>query len=265
MYSLPIPGDDDEVPIRYRDLNHGNINIGQVVEDLTRGRHGAWDLAGLDPDVRPDAIPRHNDWRGLFGQTWTSQPTWQINAWGREMYSCSSASSGRCRKLVPVGALSGAPPELQILWGWLQIEQVCRVDEIRHEEKFDWATYHCHFSWSGDPRNTLYVATHGLDLNETVTTPGAGVFPQFDERLVLTRPGGTASQWRLPRWFYPDGGKTPLTHFPRELWRRDGGFAYAQRRGPGQEFVLDLEQYPEAMGWLSGLVLDVGATDTGGQ
>ena len=67
MYSLPIPGSDDEVPIPYGNLHHGNINIGQVVEDLTRGRYDAWSLAGLDPDVRSDAIPRYDGWRGLFG------------------------------------------------------------------------------------------------------------------------------------------------------------------------------------------------------
>ncbi len=41
LYSLPIPGDDDddEVPIYYSDLRHGNINIGQVVEGLTHKRH----------------------------------------------------------------------------------------------------------------------------------------------------------------------------------------------------------------------------------
>lgn len=43
--------------------------------------------------------------------------------------------------------------------------------------------------------------------------------------------------------------------------RQDGDFAYAQRRGPGQEFPLDLVQYPEAMSWLSSLVQDFGAID----
>ena len=78
---------------------------------------------------------------------------------------------------------------------YLQIEQVCKIDDIRHDEKFDWATYHCHFSWSGDPKNTLYVATRRLDLNDTVAVLGAGVVPRFDERLVLTKPGGSVAQF----------------------------------------------------------------------
>ncbi len=155
-------------------------------------------------------------------------------------------------------------PKLHILWGWLQIEQACKVDEIRHDEKFDWATYHCHFSWTDDPSNTLYVATHRLDLNDTVTAPGAGVFPRFDERLVLTEPGGLVSQWRIPRWFYPDGDKTPLTYHPDTTrWQRDDDYAYLRSVGRGQEFVLDLQEYPDAMGWIAGLVRDFGAEESG--
>ena len=68
IYSLPIPG-DDHAAVHYGDLDHGNVNIGQVVEDLTRGRLDARDGVHLDPDVRQDAIRRHKGWRGIFGRT----------------------------------------------------------------------------------------------------------------------------------------------------------------------------------------------------
>ena len=104
------------------------------------------------------------------------------------------------------------------------------------------------------------MATHQLDLGDSLTVPGAGVFPRFDERLVLTKPGGSVSQWRLPRWFYPDGNRTPLTYHPdTKRWQRDNANAYLQSVGRGQEFVLDLQEYPEAMSWISGLVRDFGA------
>ena len=263
MYSLPIGEGYCGRPIRYRDLYHGNTNIGEVVEDLTGGRHEARAIVGLDPDVRPEALPNRPDgWRGLFGQTGASQShlaNQRVEAGDVFLFfglfrQVQKAHAGWC--------FVRNSRELHVLWGWLQIDQVRKIDEIRHDAKFDWATYHCQFNRSGDPRNTLYVATHRLDINDIVTAPGAGVFPRFDERLVLTKPSGSVSQWRLPRWFYPDGGKAPLTYHPRELWRQDGDFAYIQRRGPGQEFVLDLLQYPDAMDWLSGLVRDFGDTDT---
>ncbi len=68
MYSLPIPGGYDDDVIRYQDLHHGNINIGRVVENLTGGRHKAGEFPHFDPDVLPNAIPRRDGWRGLFGQ-----------------------------------------------------------------------------------------------------------------------------------------------------------------------------------------------------
>ena len=53
IYSLPIPG-DDHAAVHHGDLDHGNVNIGQVVEDLTRGRLDARDGVHLDPDVREE-------------------------------------------------------------------------------------------------------------------------------------------------------------------------------------------------------------------
>ena len=67
FYSLPIP--IDGASITYGDLDHGGINIGQVVDDLTRGRLDAQDGVHLDPDIRQGAIRRHNAWRGMLGQT----------------------------------------------------------------------------------------------------------------------------------------------------------------------------------------------------
>ena len=151
-------------------------------------------------------------------------------------------------------------PQQHIRWGWLRIEPACRVDEIGGDGGFDRARHHGHFSRRGAPGNPLYVTTHQPDLGDSLTVPGAGVFPRFDERLVLTEPGGPVSQWRLPRWVYPDGGRTPLTCHPGATrWQRDDDCAYLQSVGRGQEFVLDLQEYPEARGWIAGMARDFGA------
>ena len=261
MYSLPIPGGDYEEPIYYRDLHHGNINIGQVVQDLTRRRLAPWNGAHLDPDVRPDAVPRYDGWRGLIGQAGTAETHLENQGVGAGDVFLFFGLYRPVQETQEGWRFVKGKPQQHILWGWLQIQQVGKVDEIRDEEGFDWATYHCHFSWYGDPSNTLYVASHRLDLDDHQPAPGAGVSPRLDARLLLTKPGSPVSQWRLPRWFYPDGSKTPLTHHPDPTrWKHDDEYAYLQSVGRGQEFVLDLQQYPEALGWLSGLVRDLGET-----
>ena len=115
-----------------------------------------------------------------------------------------------------------------------------------------------------DDRNTVYAAAAKLELggdDDEREIAGWGVFRRFDRRLVLTDPDGTGvSSWRLPRWFYPDGNKPPLTYHPdRKRWRRDESYAYLQSVGRGQEFVLDLAHYPEATDWLSDVMNSLGS------
>ena len=143
----------------------------------------------------------------------------------------------------------GARPQ-HIVWGWLQIGEICNVDTVRREEEWAWAVYHCHFSWQGDPRNTLYVASERLDLGVPVAKRGAGVFSRSEEKRILTAPGQSVSDWGLPAWFYPEGTKTPLSYHPdRSRWKREGNYSYLRSVGRGQEFVLDLQQYPEELEW----------------
>ncbi len=214
----------------------------------------------MDPDVLPDAVPRYDGWRGLFGQTDASETHLEKQGVGPGDVLLFFGLYRRVHETREGWRFVRGEPKQHILWGWLQIGQVCKVDEIRDDENFDWATYHCHFSRIDDPRNTLYVATHRLDLGDGMVVPGAGVFRRVNDRLVLTEPGGSVSRWRLPHWFYPDGNRTPLTYHPdtNKRWRRDSHYTYLRSVGRGQEFVLDLHDYPEAMGWISGLLRDLG-------
>ena len=255
MYSLPIPGDDDE-PIYYGDLNHGDINIGDVVRDLTKGRHDQWSLAGLDPGLRPEAVTRFEGWRAMLGQMGNQESHLENQGFNAGDLFLFFGLFRLVEKTREGWKFARQAPKQHVLWGWLQAGQICKVDDIRNDEKFHWATYHCHFSFLDDDRNTLYMATEELEVSNDLIVPGAGVFSKYSERLALTETGRSASQWRFPRWFYPEGARTPLSCHPRKLWRHDDSFTYVQRRGPGQEFVLDLNEYPEALGWISTLFQD---------
>ena len=123
-----------------------------------------------------------------------------------------------------------------------------------------------HTSLRSTPTTGIPSTRRRQSSNWAVTTTAAksrgwGVFRRFDRRLALTDPDGTGvSNWRLPRWFYPEGSKLPLTYHPdRKRWQRDADHAYLRTVGRGQEFVLDLPHYPEAAEWLASLVSNLGS------
>ena len=154
--------------------------------------------------------------------------------------------------------------ELHVLWGWLQVGQKHRVADIGPND-LPWARHHPHLSSKyRDDRNTVYAAAAKLALggdDDGRKIAGWGVFRRFEPRLVLSDPNGAGvSNWHLPRWFYPDGNKPPLTYHPDpKRWRRDDDHAYLQSVGRGQEFVLDLPHYPEAAEWLASLASNLGS------
>ena len=65
---------------------------------------------------------------------------------------------------------------LHLLWGWLQIGEVCKVDRIESDERFRWARYHDHFLGGYDETNTVHVASENLDLGDGLSAPGFGFF-----------------------------------------------------------------------------------------
>ena len=251
LYSLPIPHKQSE--ITYGDLWHGDTNIGETVADLTCDRIGSKDPAHLDPDINHIAYPRQAGWQPLFGQSGAAQG--HLDNQGVRIgdlflffglfQKIEKTSVGWC-------FIKDAPKQ-HILWGWLQIGKIFRVDELAKDE-LPWSRYHPHRHPSRDRNstNTLYVASCGLNLGGGSIAQGAGCFLKSHERLILTDPNGSGvTDWRLPRCFYPDEGKCPLTYHPKlDRWRHDDRYAYLKSASRGQEFVLDLDQYPDVTDWL---------------
>jgi hypothetical protein len=62
------------------------------------------------------------------------------------------------------------------------------------------------------------------------------------------------SDWSLPVAFMPRG-RAPLTHNARpERWLAQDGRARLRAASRGQEFVLDLDLYPEVNDWVAALI-----------
>ena len=250
---LPLPIPDKRSPLAYHDINWGDYNAGSVVESVTNGRIKAGARAHLDPDLNPSSLPRHPDWRPLFGQTAAAQGHLRNQGVGPGdlflffgLFQAAAVVNGRVQ-------LKPQAPRRHVIWGWLQVGTVWPVDNVDREQHV-WAVYHPHFHRSPDPGNTLYIAAPklawpGLDL------AGAGVWTQFEPRLQLTAPGTAVSVWQLPSWLFPSGRVSRLSyHGNEDLWVRQDGQVRLQTVGRGQEFVLDSVHYPEAIDWVKGLL-----------
>ena len=267
MFSLPIPSYDEEA---FEDLQHGDVDIASVVAGITDGRMGGLNLIHLDPDLNFDAYRNRKqrancqEWRGMLGQAGAAQSHLNNQGVGSGDVFLFFGLYRRVEKTAQGWRFVRGSPELHVLWGWIQVDRKYLVADIGLDD-LTWARHHPHlFSDHYDDKNTVYAASMKLDLggeDDRCKSAGWGVFPRFDPRLVLTNPDGAGvSDWRLPRWFYPDGNKPPLTyHSDRKRWRPGANYAHLRSVGRGQEFVLDLAHYPEATEWLFDLVNNLGS------
>ena len=257
MVSLPIPGKQSS--IRYGDIRWQEYDLGSLVSNLTGGRILASHFAHLDPDINSESLPRHSEWLPIFGQTGAAQGHLRNNfVQAGDIF----LFFGLFRNVIKsAGKLvwDKRSPLRHVLWGWLQIDKVLNIDSCDQSE-YEWAKYHPHFHRSSDTNNTLYIARKylklpGISSGELV---GAGVFPQFSKRLVLTSPAATTpSQWELPQCFYPHDGKCPLTyHSDLARWQRTENGTRLNAVARGQEFILDTKDFPGAIKWLKGLLED---------
>ena len=266
MFSLPIPSSDEEA---FEDLQHGDVDIGRVVNRITGGRLGRRHPIHLDPDLDFEAY-RHRkeragweEWRGMLGQTGAAQSHLNNQGVASGDVFLFFGLYRRVEETAQGWRFVRGVPELHVLWGWLQVDQKYLVPDIGPNE-LAWARHHPHIFSDYGGTNTVYAASTKLDLgggDDRCEIAGWGVFPKLDQRLVLTNPNGASvSSWRLPWWFYPGGNNLPLTYHPdRKRWRRDANQAYLRSVGRGQEFVLDLAHYPEAVEWVSDLVSSLGS------
>jgi len=130
---------------------------------------------------------------------------------------------------------------------------VLAVDD--HREQLGWAEGHPHLNIVGDRRNVMYAPSDRLDLPGTPDLAGAGVWPRFDPARQLTAHGAKCSAWKLPAWFHPEGRRSSLSfHGKPSAWTLCDGGVQLQSVGRGQEFVLDANDYPEALPWIMGLM-----------
>jgi hypothetical protein len=250
LCSLPIP--DSGSLTTYAKISPFNgAPIAQIVEDLTRGRVKRSDGAHLDPDLRRDSIARADGWRPIFGQAAAAQSHLANHKVGRGDLFLFFGCFRRAEQVGGTFRFVRGEPKLHVIFGWLEVGQVAPASSHLAAE-IPWANGHPHLT-SPDryKNNTLYFASDHLS-SIGVEASGAGTFDRFRPDLVLTQtdPYTNCSTWRLPRWFAP-GGRPALSYHSRAArWTDSAKSVRVQSAYPGQEFVLDVDQYSEARAWL---------------
>lgn len=272
MLALPIP--DSKSRIAYRDLTHqfndgSSVSYADLVGQLTKGKIKPSSGAHLDPDMLTSAYVRDPQWRPVLGQTGAAQghlAKQSVGAGDLFLYfglfrDVELYKAGRKKpvwRFVP-----GSKPK-HLLWGWMEVGERLTVDEEDFSDSCfsdrHWLKYHPHMHGQPDPNNTLYVSSDSLSFAPILK--GAGVFRAVSEALVLTHSQSLKpSFWQLPEWFYPllpqkYDQREPLSyHHKLDRWfAPSNGYCQLQSAARGQEFVLDLDQYPEAKPWLVELI-----------
>jgi hypothetical protein len=254
LLSLPIP----EAPlaaahgITYAKIDALGRSAAAVLSDLKPDLRWAERSAHLDPDLRASTLPRLAGWRPLFGQGDAAQKHLDNNGVGVGDVFLFFGWFRRTKCLGERLLFEANAPDIHLIFGYLEVGEVLRIG-AGHPVP-EWAKYHPHAVLNYGPSNTVYIAAPASS-GGSGSRWRAGAFASFDQRLQLTGPGSSKrSRWRLPTWFYP-AGRPPMTyHAAPKRWERADGHAYLNSAGRGQEFVLDMDYYPEARGWLEDIL-----------
>jgi hypothetical protein len=246
IWSVPIP--DPRSPLRYRDLNNPQ-DASKIVHNLSRGRVVGSTRVHMDPDLAADTLPRAPGWRGIFGQHGAAQRHLQLQGVQPGDLFLFFGWFRQVQRLGRRWYYVADAPDIHLIFGWLQVGAITPAAQLQAA----WAQYHPHFHGSFGVGNSLYTVTRE-PLRWAPGHAAAGVFDCLRSDRVLTAPGCTRSIWQLPGWFDPRDRRSALSyHTDVDRWSPERAGVRLRTAARGQEFVLDLDHFPEAHDWISGL------------
>ncbi len=254
MLSIAIP--DKRSPIRYRDLNSacdGRVQMSTLVKHLSNGRVTGKDAVHLDPDLMACSVDRNESYQPLFGQCGAAQSHLESHSVGRGDLFLFFGWFREVEFYKKRWRYVSGAPDRHVLYGWLQINQVVAVEKINCSsiQKSAVNHPHCHGEFSGT--NSIYSAAKTLSLKKSL--PGAGVFNKYLPQRCLSAENCSRSIWHVPAWMHPQGRDSALSYHsdPRRWSHYDETKVQLRSAARGQEFVLNLDHYPEGKMWVKDL------------
>jgi hypothetical protein len=252
---LPIP--DERSPLRYDGLSVAGVSLGKLLADLRPKKMKSEIFAHLDPDLDRNSLARPVGWRPMFGQAGAAQShlrnqgvgvgdLFLFFGWFREV----EKEDGRYQYVAD-------SRDRHVIFGWLQVGECFEVKEPNKAP--EWVRSHVHFQREKPKKanEMVYAAAGRLSLpGYSLSLPGGGLFTEYQPSLCLTAAGRSRSIWRLPGWFLPTLRTQQLLSYHGDFgrWARDGADVVLRSAAIGQEFVLQGEDYPKMVDWVSALL-----------
>ena len=256
MLSLPIP--DKQSHISYEEIGGcDSATMGELVEQLASMPRMY--RAHLDPDLSRQSIPRLNGWRPIFGQVGSAEGHLRNQNVGRGDVFLFFGLFRRIEENPKGWRYVREANPMHVLFGWLQVAERIPVSSWPLAER--WASYHPHFARSSHPSNVIYTSGKRMCLPNGGSNgiAGAGTFQFYSPKLRLTAPDSDRpGRWLLPEWFCPEQRLSALSfHGDTARWEKAEDGVLLSSVSRGQEFVLNCDNYPEAILWIDGLLSSV--------
>ncbi|MGR7910120.1 Nmad3 family putative nucleotide modification protein [Lysinibacillus capsici] len=207
--------------------------------------------AHLDPDLQKSIKKeRPENWRGLFGQSGTSQGTLYNRNVGKGDIFLFFGWFKKAEKKNGVWKYCATAPNVHAIFGYLEVDEV--LDIKGGDSVPSWTKYHPHISKKreyGKKRNTVYIATRNFSTD--IERPGWGTFI-YDEKLILTKPNSTSkSFWEIAPCF--KGERNQFTHNIK-IWNElSNGRIEMQTYGRGDQEIY-ISSNPEVVSWAEDLI-----------
>ena len=208
--SIPIPATDRSTTA------YGDIELGNLVSEITNGRYTKRDLCHYDPMFESN--------RCAFGQVGAAQSHLTNQGVGvGDVFLFFGLFAGPGRK----------NPHHRI-FGYLEVEKIRRPnqDPSMEDQPQGFTQRHPHTLGHWSSNNTIYI---GKGCKTTST----------DDRLRLSSSQTHPSLWQIPAWLKQAGLSY---HADPARWQK-GNLLQSVKRG--QEFVTKIEDNIEANDWLA--------------
>lgn len=249
-YSLPIPKGPSKI-------SYGNINTPQckIVSEITKNKISLDSPCHLDPDIDSSSLDRLPGWRGAYGQDGSSAKHLDNERVGPgDLF----LFFGWFRELAISPTIKYMSIDEHRIFGWLQIEEIVYLNHNSrdHLNKYPWLKDHPHVetSWINKVNNRIYIARENLSIPGcSMKLSGYGLFSKG--HTLSVKDGKTPkSVWNIPDWMNIHNNGTGLScHGSKSRWLEDGRLRSV---GLGQEFVADIEERNDALGWINNIFLN---------